>query len=63
MCDADINVITYRWFADSEYPFADFNVEHKCRDFEAVKRWVYERRAAVVGGRVRKPEGVVGSVD
>lgn len=46
MCNADTGIITHYWLHDELYsepktrPFADFSVEKKCRDFEAVMGWL-----------------------
>ena len=59
MCDADINVITYNWYDDSDYPIANFDIQHKCRDFDALQDWVRKRRAKTSNGRVYKPDDAV----
>ncbi|KAI9881204.1 MAG: hypothetical protein M1830_007182 [Pleopsidium flavum] len=59
MCDADINVITYNWYDDSDYPVANFDIPHKCRDFEKLQDWVYRHHARTPGGRVYKPKDAV----
>ena len=43
MCDADVTLITYNWVKNHYRPHPNFNVQHKCRDFEAAKRWTRER--------------------
>lgn len=60
MCDADTGIITYNWVKHHRLPHANFNVEHKCRNFEDVLSWVYAHRApAPLGGEVPKKEGYV----
>lgn len=59
MCDADISVITYNWYDDSDYPIAKFDTQHKCRDFNALQDWARERRAKTSDGRVYKPDDAV----
>jgi hypothetical protein len=38
MCTADTGVLGQVWIAGPE-PFVDFNTNHKCRNFEAVRQW------------------------
>lgn len=40
MCTVDIGVLGQIWI-DPEQPeaFVDFNTEHKCRDYEAIRSW------------------------
>ncbi|KAF4609846.1 hypothetical protein G7Y89_g15777 [Cudoniella acicularis] len=44
MCDADAGILTYVWVKDHPAPFPDFSVQHKCRDFNALKDWVTEHQ-------------------
>ncbi|EAW06843.1 oxidase ustYa family protein [Aspergillus clavatus NRRL 1] len=39
LCHADVGVITFNKVAGTPGPFADFNVDHVCRDFGAVLDW------------------------
>lgn len=39
MCHADVGIITFNKVQGTPGPFADFNVEHKCRDFQSVLKW------------------------
>ncbi|KAL6173035.1 hypothetical protein ACJQWK_02168 [Exserohilum turcicum] len=43
MCNPDVGVLGQVWWQpDSEpdpMPFVDFNTEHRCRDYDAVRRW------------------------
>jgi len=34
MCDADPTVITYNWLKKHKSPHPNFNVQHKCRDWD-----------------------------
>ena len=49
MCDADTAVITYNWLKGHYKPHPNFNVEHQCRDFDAVLRYATEHRIDVEG--------------
>lgn len=48
MCNADVGIITHNWVHNEAYlapktrPFPDFNVVKKCRDFDALSRWLRE---------------------
>ncbi|KAJ9606919.1 hypothetical protein H2200_008930 [Cladophialophora chaetospira] len=39
MCNANLEVYTHFWYRDTNGPFADFNVNKKCRDFDAILDW------------------------
>jgi hypothetical protein len=43
MCTTDIGVLGQVWYHPKgeprPIPFVDFNTKHKCRDFEAIRRW------------------------
>lgn len=56
MCDADVGVITYSWIKGHYIPHPNFNVQHKCRNFDTVLNWAIEHQApAPEGGRVLRP--------
>ncbi|KAN0108703.1 protein of unknown function (DUF3328) domain containing protein [Hyaloscypha variabilis] len=42
MCNADTGLYTYNWIEGRPSPMLDFNVQHKCKDFEAIKKWTME---------------------
>ncbi|KAI1383943.1 uncharacterized protein F4822DRAFT_56151 [Hypoxylon trugodes] len=44
MCDADAGILTYVWAKGHPAPFPDFSVQHKCRDFSALKNWVIDHQ-------------------
>ncbi len=44
MCDADMTLITYNWINNHYQPHPNFNVQHKCRNFDAAKQWTIQRR-------------------
>ncbi|KAH7393363.1 hypothetical protein BKA64DRAFT_644116 [Cadophora sp. MPI-SDFR-AT-0126] len=45
MCTPDTGLLGQVWW-DREYPkaFVDFNTEHKCKNFEAIRQWAEERQ-------------------
>lgn len=59
MCDADVGLITMRWVKKHDHPYPDFNTVHKCRDYDAVWRWLQEHQVDVSGGWIVKPEDAV----
>lgn len=59
MCDADVGVITYDWHAEKEFPVANFNTAHKCRDFEKILDWSYKHQAETPDGLVHKPKDAI----
>ena len=42
MCNANVDIITHHWVDVQKHPFPDFNINHQCRDFEAVLKWQEE---------------------
>ena len=44
MCDADMTLITYNWITNHYGPHPNFNVQHKCRNFDAAKQWTMQHR-------------------
>jgi hypothetical protein len=47
MCNVDIAVLGQVWWnKGSPTAFPDFNTDHKCRNYDAVKKWAEEHQAA-----------------
>ena len=44
MCDATTDFDAFSWFKHFPHSMADFNINRKCGDFEAIDRWANERR-------------------
>jgi hypothetical protein len=48
MCTVDIGVLGQVWWqsADAEYPeaYVDFNTQHTCRNFDAIRQWAEARQ-------------------
>ena len=59
-CDADVGVITYNWVAVRDLPWPNFNVLHKCRNFEGVVDWSKNHNAPYDGVPLKKPSWVKG---
>lgn len=45
MCDADVGVLTYNWVTQRKAPWPNFNVQHKCRDFDRALQWGLDHQA------------------
>ena len=46
MCNVDIGVLGQVWWNKiSPIAFPDFNTEHKCRNYAAVRQWAEEHQA------------------
>ncbi|KAL6903859.1 hypothetical protein GGI43DRAFT_381569 [Trichoderma evansii] len=43
MCNIDLTPLPIYWDERQNRPMADMEVEHTCRDFQAVKNWVTQR--------------------
>jgi hypothetical protein len=45
MCTVDTGMLGQVWW-DKRFPkaFVDFNTEHKCKNFDAVRQWAEERQ-------------------
>ncbi|KAI9734161.1 MAG: hypothetical protein M1818_006633 [Claussenomyces sp. TS43310] len=45
MCDPDTGVLGQVWvFPNAPEAFVDFNTEHKCKNFDAIRQWAEERQ-------------------
>jgi hypothetical protein len=45
MCHADVGVIAHQWVKHYPgKPYPNFNVMHKCRNFEQVLQWTYDQQ-------------------
>ena len=49
MCVADVGVLGQVWYQvegeDHPTPFTDFNTKHRCRDYEAIRKWAEAHQA------------------
>ncbi|KAK4240930.1 hypothetical protein C8A03DRAFT_30897 [Achaetomium macrosporum] len=39
MCQASTDMYTHIWTDTLEHPFPDFNIDHQCKDFDAIMAW------------------------
>ena len=44
MCDADTSIIPYNWVKGHSRPHPNFNVQHQCRDSEAVLKFARDHQ-------------------
>jgi hypothetical protein len=48
MCTPDIGILGQVWWqpkgGPSPMPFVDFNTQHRCRDYQAVREWAKEHQ-------------------
>lgn len=42
MCAGNVDIYTHYWTDVQQQPFPDFNIDHKCRDFDAILAWQEE---------------------
>ena len=43
MCNADVTLMTFEWIPNFEKPWANFNVEHQCVDWNTIFDWAMRR--------------------
>ncbi|KAE8352700.1 hypothetical protein BDV28DRAFT_165360 [Aspergillus coremiiformis] len=56
MCNANVDIYTHYWADAQLNAFPDFNVNHKCRDFDSILKWQEENSIDVdVFAAIRKP--------
>jgi hypothetical protein len=61
MCDADMNLITYNWVRGYSTPMPNFNVQHRCQNFDAALEWTLDRQvnpANLTGHNITRPKDV-----
>jgi Mycotoxin biosynthesis protein UstYa len=47
MCNFDTGLITFRWVEGLDIPYPDFNTEHKCTNYDAIRDWSTTHEAMV----------------
>ncbi|KAM3476226.1 hypothetical protein MY8738_007027 [Beauveria namnaoensis] len=58
MCTGSVDVVTYQWLESQHRPWPDFDVNHKCRNFDDIVAWQEEHAVPVTWGRnVTRPMG------
>lgn len=56
MCNADVGIISHRWVKDYPRPYPNFNVLHKCRDFNEVLDYAYDHEVPTPPGYRYHPQ-------
>lgn len=46
MCSSDIGVYTFQDLPEYDEPWADFNTNHVCRNFDMIRDWAIENTVA-----------------
>ncbi|OKL64633.1 hypothetical protein UA08_00947 [Talaromyces atroroseus] len=44
MCTGDTSVITHNWVQGYQFPYPNFNTQHKCRNFDKIVEWEKEHQ-------------------
>jgi hypothetical protein len=45
MCTVDVGVLGQVWIhPEAPEAYVDFNTQHKCRNFDSIRRWAEERQ-------------------
>lgn len=59
MCSANGDIITNVWVETQDHPFPDFNVNKRCRDYNAFVDWHHENQIEDMEkySQMRIPEG------
>ncbi|KAE8446179.1 hypothetical protein EG329_012404 [Mollisiaceae sp. DMI_Dod_QoI] len=59
MCTGNTDLYTLNWMETQGYPFPDFNINHQCRDFDALVEWRKREGVDIEKWvKMKKPEGV-----
>lgn len=59
MCTADVGLLP-QWWVKHVGPFADFNTVHKCRNFEAIRKWTEKHQSSRENDKAeRRPGDIV----
>lgn len=45
MCHADAGIVPSNWVKGRHWPHPNYNIDHKCRNFDAAYQWVYDHQA------------------
>ena len=56
MCHADISLLTYTWRDDYGRPWPNFNIQHECRNWDAIVQWTDERRGVLNRNTYQHPK-------
>lgn len=56
MCNSDVGVVSHRWVAGYSRPYPNFNVMHKCRNFQEILDWAYDQEVPIPSGYQFEPQ-------
>lgn len=57
MCTGNVDMYTHFWMDAQVHAFPDFNIDHKCRDFDAILAWQEENAVPLEeASKVRPPD-------
>lgn len=58
MCAGSVDIVTYQWLESQHRPWPDFDVNHKCRNYDDIWDWQEKNTVPVEWGRnVTRPVG------
>lgn len=40
MCQPNVDLVTFNWVETQSIPYPDFNINHQCRDWDAIAGWL-----------------------
>ncbi|KAJ5037226.1 uncharacterized protein L3040_007403 [Drepanopeziza brunnea f. sp. 'multigermtubi'] len=59
MCTGSTDLLTVNWMETQSFPFPDFNINHQCRDFDALVEWKEENGVDLERwAAMKRPDGV-----
>ncbi|KIK38300.1 hypothetical protein CY34DRAFT_809476 [Suillus luteus UH-Slu-Lm8-n1] len=59
MCRGDVTMLTYDWVEGVKDPFPNFDIPHRCRNFEKVLNWVDDHQVYMPKSKMSRVEGTV----
>lgn len=59
MCRGDVTMLTYDWVEGVKDPFPNFNIPHRCRNFEKILNWVDDHQVHIPKTKMFRVEGTV----
>ncbi|KAG1742587.1 hypothetical protein EDD22DRAFT_786600, partial [Suillus occidentalis] len=59
MCRGDVTMLTYDWVEGVKDPFPNFDIPHRCRNFEKILNWVDDHQAYMPKSKMFRVEGTV----
>lgn len=59
MCHADVTMISWYWVEGRTVPYPNFNIRHRCRNFEKIMDWSAEHAVHIDASEVTRLEDTV----